>query len=722
MTMKTSPLYPHNISFARVVAALTLSLFAVLAAVMPARADIDDMMRATQDGGTVQVIVKLRDGMQALRRENANSLSEQRRMVAGAVRGLEPALRQLGIGIDTKFATLPYVAVTVDRAQMVKMLERSEVAGVYSNVKERKVQATALTATNGIERAQLASSVPSVDVADAWAKGFDGRDTTIAVIDGGFRTTHPMLAGKVVAEACFSDDDPTFDTFTQCPSGKTPEIGAGAASKCPAGSTRCDHGTHVASIAAGNDGTNFGVARGAKLLPIDVFSEVRSTSDCSPDPSPCELTDSLTVLKGLDYVNQVAAQYNIVAVNLSLGGSSKEGTCDTDPRREVIEMLRAKGVATTVATGNESLTGKINTPSCISAAVAISASNDGISVASFSNVSSTTDLMAPGVSIRAASGQSNGLVTLSGTSMAAPHAAGAFAILRGAIPSKTVDEIEQALKSTGLKTTRTDSNIVVPKIQVNKALLRLQGRDKRSFNNVLTSSGAGQSQAFLRFQNDSAQAGNVTVSLRDSETGLLVGTWTSPDVPARASSQIEISKIESEARVTAQSTPIAASTRPFYNLEIESSVPGYMQHIVWARAAGVLTNLTACSDGLSNDGRTLLNVHSSAVDGYPSRIRIVNTGPTAEAGVLNFYNAANGRAIGTYTSPSIPVNGSLEITLARIEAAVPALQDSAVTGTSATFQYNVRLDGLTGYVQHIVENTRTGVLLDMSPKCDLGVR
>ena len=306
--------------------------------------------------------------------------------------------------------------------------------------------------------------------------------------------------------------------------------------------------------------------------------------------------------------------------------------------------------------------------------------------------------------------------------MAAPHAAGAFAIIRSALPAKTVDEIEQAFKSTGLKTTRTDSNIVVAKIQVNKAILRLQGRDKRNFNNVLSSDFARQYQAFLRFQNDSAQAGKVTVIMRDAGSGQAIGTWTSPDIPARASSQFDIGKLEAESLATIENTPIQSSVRPFYNLEVESTVPGYMQHIVWAIDAGVLTNLTACADGLSDDSRTLLNVHSSLIDGYPSRIRIVNTGTATEPGVLNFYNAVNGRSIGAYTTPAIPPNGSLEIKLERIEALVPELKDLNITDNTRSYQYNVRLEGLTGYAQHIIENTRSGVSLDMSPKCDLGVR
>jgi len=311
---------------------------------------------------------------------------------------------------------------------------------------------------------------------------------------------------------------------------------------------------------------------------------------------------------------------------------------------------------------------------------------------------------------------------MSGTSMSTPHVAGAFAIARAALPTKSVDEIEQAFKTTGLKTTREGSNLTLSKIQVSKALLRLQGRDKRNFNNVLSSSQINtMGQAFLRFHNDSSQPGAVTVSLRDADTGIVVGTWTSPDIAAHASVQFDISKLEQESRIDA-SGPVNIAARKFFNLEVESSITGYMQHIVWARGAGVLTNLTACADGLSDENHTLLNVHSRAVAGYPSRIRIANTGGVSQAAVLTFYNADTGQLLGTYTTGNIPVDASLELPVAQIENALPELPGVDATGNPTIYQYNVQLSGLTGYLQHIVENQQQGLLLDMSPKCDLGMR
>ncbi len=696
----------HSVAFAFVAA--------VLLALPTHAADVESALRATQDGARAQIIVRLKQP--AARAWNkARSVADQKEVVESALNTATPTLDNLGIKVEARFATLPYVSTTVDRKQLVSLLESAAVDGVYLNTKERKVQTT----SSSVERAALASSVPSIDVANAWAKGYDGRATTIAVIDGGFRTSHPMLAGRVIGEACFSANDPTFDTYTRCPSGQTPQLGAGAASNCPTG-TRCDHGTHVASIAMGNDGTNFGVAREARLLPIDVFSEVRYAPDCSPDPAPCELTDSLTVLKALDFVNQSVAQFNIVAVNLSLGGRSYEGYCDTDPRREVIDMLRSKGVATVVATGNEGQSAKINAPSCVSSAIAVGATDDQTAIPASSNLSSATDLVAPGVNILAASGQNNGMVQLSGTSMSAPHVAGAVAVMRTAFGSKGVDEIEQALKVTGLRASR-DGSTFYPKIQVNKAILRLQGRDIRNFNNVTTSASASVlGQAFVRLQNDSEAEGTVTITLRDSDTGNALGVWTSPSIAPHVSVQYDLSILEREARLTNASTAIAA--RKFYNLDVESTMAGYMQHIVWARGAGVLSNLTACADGLSSENKSLINVHSKLVEGYPSHIRVVNTGVVAAAATLTFYNSDNGRMLGTYTTPAIAGNGSSDLLVSAIEAAVPALQDATAAGVNAIYQYNVTLSGMSGYLQHVVANTYGGVLVDMSAKCDLGVR
>ena len=109
-----------------------------------------------------------------------------------------------------------------------------------------------------------------------------------------------MLAGRVVGEACFSRGG-------NCPNGTTVQYGAGSGAPCTFASA-CMHGTHVAGIAAGDDGTTFGVAPDADLLAIQVASFnngnlVSWTSD---------------QLAGLDWIYAQRTSFEIAAVNREL--------------------------------------------------------------------------------------------------------------------------------------------------------------------------------------------------------------------------------------------------------------------------------------------------------------------------------------------------------------------------------------------------------------------
>ena len=352
---------------------------AFMAAASPAEAQLEQIMEQLEARGQARVIVRMKEAAQGSSWEAANSTAAQRAAVRAMRQRMDTALSEHDLVIDQSFSSLPFVGVELDRELLGALLSLPEVDGVYPVVTERKTQSK--------EGPRLASSVPSIDVADAWALGHEGEGFTVAVIDGGFDTDHTMLSDKVAGEACFSA---TFgiDTVSQCPGQVTPQIGLGAASNCPVESERCDHGTHVASIAVGNDGSTFGVARAAQLMAIDVFSEVSSDSECHPDPAPCELTDSLAVLDALNYINESVELYNIASVNLSFGGGAHTGPCDGDPRKVVIDMLKEKGVATVAAAGNAGLNGAINAPACISSAISVGATNDAAAVASFSNFAS----------------------------------------------------------------------------------------------------------------------------------------------------------------------------------------------------------------------------------------------------------------------------------------------------------------------------------------------
>jgi subtilisin len=682
-------------------------------AVSPAQAQLESILSQIETAGHARVIVRMKEASQGQSWALASSVSGQQVAVRQMRERIEAAMVQRDLVVEQSFSSLPFVGLQVDREKLGDLLTLDGVAGVYPVIVERKAKTETSLATEG---ASLASSVLSMDVEDAWARGFLGEDLTVAVIDGGIATNHAMLSGKAVGAACFSA---TFggDTVTQCPSGQTPEIGSGAASNCPFGSDRCDHGTHVASIAVGNDGTNFGVARAAQLMPIDVFSEVSSESVCDPDPAPCELTDSLAVLEALNYVNENAEAFNVVAVNLSLGGGSNAGPCDSDPRKLVIDMLRDKGVVTTAAAGNQGSNGAINAPACISSAVAVGATNDGTSIASFSNFASFMNVMAPGVSVRAAD-PDGGLISRSGTSMAAPHVAGAYAVIRSALEQATVDEIDNAIAATGLDVSRTGQNFTLPRLQVHKAILELQGINIKVFNNVIGSRTTGVGEAFIRLHNSSSEAGRARVTLRDAETGAQLGRWTSPNIPAHASFQFNVGRLETEA---VADTVIARDDRTYYNLVVESGFDGSMQHVLWQQTAGVLSNMTSCSDGVTGGERSLLNVHNPSILQYPSSVRVYNDGAATSSAALEVFNATTGESVGQWVSPSIEAGAAYEASMAEIIDGIELAEGSLVVLDDLPVHLNVELaSDFNGYLQHTIRNARSAVLTDMSAKCALG--
>ncbi|MBX7198445.1 MAG: S8 family serine peptidase [Rhodospirillaceae bacterium] len=688
----------------------------VLLAAVPALADVGDALKAVGRDGHARVIMRMRTGQTAQARVWApgDSAARQAQAVDQAIDSTGGVLRAARVEKYRRFHTLPYVAAEVDRDQLLTLAASPAVEAIYLVEIERHTEVETPSLEKG---ANLALSVPSIDVPAAWSMGYDGAGTTIAVIDNGFNLSHPMLAGKAVAEACFSH---TFGTTitSRCPGGVTPLIAPGAASNCPTGGTHCDHGTHVASIAVGNDGTNFGVARGAKLLPIDVFSIDTDAADCSPDPAPCEVTDSLAALDALDYVNQHAAEFKIAAVNISFAGSLRDGFCDDDPRKATIDMLRQKGIAVAVSAGNQGATGKVTAPGCISSATTVGASDNGTTVASLSNFATMVDFMAPGLNIAAASSTGAGLVVKSGTSMAAPHVAGAWAIMRQAFPQASFDQLDGVLKQTGLQLARSGATFTIPKIQVAAAIQKLKGKDRGILNNVVGQNFPTLGQSYLRFFNTSTAAGAVNVSLRDAPTGLLIATWTSPQIAPGASAQVSMQTIETNA-VPAAGAPQTLAAIGSYNLDIASTFPGYLQHVLWNRTAGVFANLTSCGTGLVSDATMIPNVHSSALVTYVSRIRMVNTGTFASRATLAFTDPGTGTAIATWTSPEIPSGGSIEIPVPQIETQVPALQTAVRAG--GALQFNVALSGLSGYLQHVVDNQNMGVMVDMSPKCALTV-
>jgi len=284
----------------------------------------------------------------------------------------------------------------------------------------------ATVSLDGIHRAALDKSVAQIGAPAAWQAGHDGTGVTIAVLDTGIDTTHQDFAGRIAGEKNFSASKDTKDRY--------------------------GHGTHVASIAAGSgaksNGTYKGVAPGAELLNAKVLDD-----DGYGNASE--------IIAGMEWAVAQGAE----VVNLSLGDVD---TPEVDPMEDAVNRLsKDSGALFVVAAGNSGPgAATVGTPGSADAALTVGAVDKQDKLADFSSTGPRIgdgavkpDLTAPGVDIGAAAAKgsvveqegdpvADGYVAISGTSMAAPHVAGAAALLAQQHPDWTGERIKAALTAS----------------------------------------------------------------------------------------------------------------------------------------------------------------------------------------------------------------------------------------------------------------------------------
>ena len=231
----------------------------------------------------------------------------------------------------------------------------------------------------------------------------------------------------------------------------------------PCNLDKCDHGTHVAGIAAGS-GTSFaGVAKDADIIAIQVFTGFGSALG----------SYTADQISGLERVYALRSTYAIASANMSLGGTTTyTEPCNNEPLKPYIDTLRAAGIATVISSGNDYSANGLSSPGCIGSAVSAGSTTKTDEVSIFSNSADFLSLLAPGSSIES-SVPLSGYAYKNGTSMAAPHIAGAWAILKQAKPKAGVSEVLGALQFNGMPITDTRigaGNRIKPRIAVQDAL------------------------------------------------------------------------------------------------------------------------------------------------------------------------------------------------------------------------------------------------------------
>lgn len=352
-----------------------------------------------------------------------------------------------------KYRSIPAMALWTDKQGMEALLSIPEVKKIHYDEAYFPLL-------------EQSTSLINADV--LWGLGYSGDGQTVVVMDTGIDLDHEFFDGKIVAEACFSTEDPGRDTNTLCPDESETQIGPGAAMDCE-GASGCGHGTHVAGIAVGSGPSLSGVAHGADIIAIQVFSKFNDEEDCSPGSTPCVRSFNSDMLMALEHVYEdLRHDFPIASINISIGGGSHTTACHDDIRSSIINDLRSVNIATVIAAGNDGFTDAISAPACIPSAIAVGNTTKGDNVWASSNSSELVDLLAPGRSINA-SVMGGGYEEKTGTSMAAPHVAGAFALLRESNPDESVNEILNRLKRTGVMINDPKSGIEKPRVNLHRA-------------------------------------------------------------------------------------------------------------------------------------------------------------------------------------------------------------------------------------------------------------
>ena len=352
------------------------------------------------------------------------------------------------------YETLPMMFIRVATpAALYKLLENDHVIRVFEN---------------SVHTLSLMQSLPMIGQLESAAGGHRGDGTSVAVLDTGVDYKRDAFGScvspgvpddcKVVFAADFANDDGELDIN--------------------------GHGTNVAGIV-------LGVAPETSILALDVFTGMGIyTAD---------------VIAAIDWVITNQAAYNIVAMNLSFGTDFFEYVCHESWATTPFAIARAAGVVPIVASGNDGKIDGVKNPACAPGAVRVGAVHDARPpdsgyracgtklvdadvVPCFSNSASFLDLLAPGVDISAAE------LTKSGTSMATPHVAGAYAVLKGgsAYPEDSIDATIERLKNTGNPVLDDRNGITFPRINLEAALFGLlpdQVPEIRSFHPALAAEG-----------------------------------------------------------------------------------------------------------------------------------------------------------------------------------------------------------------------------------------
>lgn len=310
--------------------------------------------------------------------------------------------REDGAEIKRVYTNIGGYAAALSDAELAEVRSDPDVAFVQEDGRV-SIEATQTGATWGLDRSDQRARPTN----GTYNYSRTGAGVRVFVIDTGINGSHSEFTGRVAAGATAISDG--------------------------RGTTDCNgHGTHVAGTVGG---TRYGIAKGVTLVPVRVL-------DCQGSGA------NSGVIAGMDWVAGQTGGARVA--NMSLGGPADAAT------DAAVQRMVSAGVTVVVAAGNENQNACNVSPSRATNAITVGSTTNTDARSSFSNYGSCVDIFAPGSSITSAwIGSTTATNTISGTSMASPHVAGAAALILQASPSASPATVASTLianSTTGVVT------------------------------------------------------------------------------------------------------------------------------------------------------------------------------------------------------------------------------------------------------------------------------